>query len=84
LTSSSTAANKPGRFGRHSHKQSSTGVWTNLGSPVDGAYAHIWGYSGTNLTPIYWGDKANNYGTGITTRPGHQYALREQRTHEIA
>lgn len=51
------------------------GVWTNLGSPIAGAYAHIWGYSGTNLTPIYWGDRANNYGVGITARPGHQYRV---------
>lgn len=43
------------------------GVWyTNSSVTTGGAYAHIWGKSGSYLTPIYWGDTANNYGVVYT------------------
>jgi hypothetical protein len=42
------------------------GQWIKV-IDLDGAYAHIWSYSGQLLTPIYWGDTANNYGVLVNT-----------------
>ena len=50
------------------------GTWHNLGS-YEAAYAHIWGYSGTQLTPIYWGDSANNTGVQFQVPLGASYRV---------
>ncbi len=50
------------------------GRWYVVGNYA-GAYAHIWGHSGTSLTPIYWADKANNYGVSLPVPSGHSYRV---------
>lgn len=50
------------------------GQWYNLESG-GGAYAHIWGFSGNQLTPIYWADAPNNYGFSFVLPVGHSYRV---------
>jgi hypothetical protein len=39
------------------------GRWVNVNAnAVDGAFSTIWGHKGAQLTPIYWGNTANNDG----------------------
>jgi hypothetical protein len=50
------------------------GKWVSVGSGAS-AYAHIWGQQGQQLTPIYWGNAANNYGFSFAVTPGYSYKV---------
>jgi hypothetical protein len=50
------------------------GTWQNLES-VGSAYATVWGAQGTSLTPINWGNQANNYGVVAGLPNGYSYRV---------
>ncbi len=49
------------------------GRWVNY--EYISSYSTIWGHSGTQLTPIYWNNTANNYATGVNVPTGHTYRV---------